>query len=186
MPNALNVAIHAEYETLLGDKLDALFVQPLGMTVADDGKFREKLAESHLRMQVLKGALAKRVLEARGYANTSAFFEGPAAVIVAEPGKTVDSAAIAASKVVSAWRKAKSAELPVIKGGVLEGMVLSPAEAKGLDKMPGKREVQARIVAQIMGPGARLNGQIRAAGGRIAGAIKTHVTNLEKQAAPQA
>jgi len=182
MPNTLNIAIHAEYEALLGDKLDALFVQPLGMTVADDGKFRVKLAEHNLRMQVLKGALAKRVLEARGYSNTASFFEGPAAVIVGEPGKNVDCAAIAASKVVSAWRKDKSAELPVIKGGVLEGVVLSPAEAKRLDKMPGKREVQARIAAQIVAPGARLNSQIRAAGSRIAGAIKTHITNLETQA----
>ncbi len=182
MPNTLNVAINAEYESLLGDKLDALFIQPLGMSVQDDGKFRRQLAESNLRMQVLKGALAKRVLAARGYAATEGFFDGPAAIIVGETGKSVDCVAIAASKVVSAWRKEKSAELPVIKGGVLDGVVLSPAEAKRLDKMPSKREVQGRIVAQIMAPGARLNSQIRAAGSRIAGAIKTHVTNLETQA----
>jgi len=182
MPNTLNVAIHKEYEELLGGNLDALFVQPLGLSVADDGAFRVKLAESKLRMQVLKGALAQRVLEARGLSNLGPIFAGPAAVIVGERGANVDCAAIAASKVVSAWRKAKSAELPVIKGGVLEGSVLGAADAIRLEKMPGKREVQARIAAQILAPGARLNSQIRAAGGRIAGAIKTHIDNLEKQA----
>jgi large subunit ribosomal protein L10 len=185
MPNILNVTIHKEYEALLGGNLDALFVQPLGMTVAADGAFRGKLAESNLRMQVLKGALALRVLEARGLSNVGPIFAGPVAVIVAEPGKGVDSAAVAASKVVSAWRKAKSAEFPVIKGGLLEGSVLGAAEAVRLEKMPGKREVQARIAAQILAPGARLNSQIRAAGGRIAGALKAHIENLEKQA-PQA
>jgi large subunit ribosomal protein L10 len=185
MPNALNVAIHKEYESLLGGELDALFVQPLGMSVADDGAFREKLAESHLRMQVLKGALARRVLEARGLSNIGPIFAGPAAVIVAEPGKASDCVAVAASKVVSAWRKAKASELPAIKGGVLEGSVLGAADAVRLEKMPGKREVQARIAAQILAPGARLNSQIRAAGGRIAGALKAHIENLEKQA-PQA
>ncbi len=182
MPNLLNVAIHKEYEALFSGNLDALFVQPLGMAVEDDNEFREKLAESHLRMQVLKGSLARRVLEARGLSNIGPIFAGPAAVIVGEPGKGVDCAAVAASKIVAAWRKQKSAELPVIKGGVLEGALLGADAAKRLDKLPGKRELQARIAAQIMAPGARLAGQIKASGGRIAGAIKTHIENLEKQA----
>jgi len=182
MPNVINVAIHAEYERLFAGTVDGIFVQPLGMTVADVDAFREKLAENRLSMHVLKGSLARRVLEARGLSNVAPFFEGPAAFIGPAAGQSVDAAAISASKLLAEWRKASGQELPALKGGVLAGQVLDGRAAAGLEKMPGKRELQARIAGQILGPGRRLAAQLPAAGGRLAGALKTHITNLEKKA----
>jgi len=185
MPNVLNESIHKEYEKLFEGDLGGLFVQPLGLSVADVNAFRTRLAEANLRMLVLKGSLARRVLEARGLSNAGPLFDGPAAVILALEGKQVDAPAIVASKVVAAWRKKTNKDLPAIKGGLLDGALLDPAAATRLEKMPGKKEIQARIAGQIVGPGRKLAAQLIAGGGRIAGAVKTHIANLEK-AAPQA
>ena len=182
MPNIVNVAIHAEYEKLFAGTLDGLFVQPLGLSVDDVDAFREKLAASKLRMHVLKGSLARRVLEARGLSNVGPIFEGPAAYITVLEGQTVDSAAIAAGKMLAAWLKDSGKELPALKGGVLEGQLLDKKAAAGLAKMPGKRDLQARIVAQILAPGRRLASQLEVGGARVAGAVKAHITNLEKKA----
>ncbi|MBM3984083.1 MAG: 50S ribosomal protein L10 [Planctomycetes bacterium] len=182
MPNVINIAIHADYERLFQGTVDGLFVQPLGMSVADADAFREKLAGNRLGMRVLKGSLARRVLEARGLSGVAPMFTGPAAFIGAAEGQSVDCAAITAAKVLAEWRKQSGAELPALKGGVLEGQVLDARAANGLQKMPGKREIQARIAAQILAPGRRLSAQFIAGGGRLAGALGTHISNLEKKA----
>ena len=177
----MNDAIHAEYEKLFEGTLDGLFVQPLGLSVEDVDEFRDRLAKSKLRMQVLKGSLAKRALEARGL-KAGNVFEGPVAFIGPAEGASVDNAAIAAGKALQAWLKDSGKELPLLKGGVLEGQFLDKKAAAGLHSMPTKRDIQARIVGQILGPGRRLAAQLPAAGSRIAGALKTHITNLEKKA----
>lgn len=182
MPNVMNVAIHAEYEKLFAGPLDGLFVQPLGLSVEDVDDFRDRLARSKLRMQVLKGSLARRALEARGFTQAAAVFTGPVAFIGPAEGQTVDCAAIAAGKALQAWLKDSGKELPALKGGMLDGQFLDKKSAAGLHSMPTKRDLQARIVGQILGPARRLAAQLPAAGGRVAGAIKTHITNLEKKA----
>jgi large subunit ribosomal protein L10 len=179
MPNALNVAIEAEYTRLLGEHADALVVQPVGMSVADANAFRTKLAEHKLRMQVVRGNLAQRVLEARGLSNLGPLFSGPSAFITAEGESSADSA-IAAAKVVSEWRKKTGAELPAVKGGLLEGKLLDAGTALSLAKMPGRRELLATVAGQIVAPGRKLAGQLVAGGGRIAGAVKTRIEQLEK------
>ena len=181
MPNAINIAIQAEYERLFEGGLDGLFVQPLGMTVKEVNALRGKLAEKNLHMQVLRGTLARRVLEARGLSNLGPLFEGPSALITSADGSG-DPAAIVAAKVLAAWKKEAGKELPALKGGLLEGEVLVGDRAKVLEKMPGKAELLARVAGQIVGPGRRLSGQLVAAGGKLAGQIKTHIENLEKQA----
>jgi large subunit ribosomal protein L10 len=106
-------------------------------------------------------------------------FEGPSALILGQDGADVEAAAIAASRVVEAWRKQSGNELPVVKGGFMEGEVLDANQAKALAKLPTKAELQSKLLAQILSPGAKLSGQLVAGGSRIAGAIKSHIEKLE-------
>ena len=101
-------------------------------------------------------------------------------MILPEADADVDAAAITAAKVVAQWRKDAGTELPALKGGVMEGEVLDADKAKALEKMPGRAELQSLIVGQILGPGRKLAAQIIGPGGSIAGAVKTHIENLEK------
>jgi large subunit ribosomal protein L10 len=181
VPNILNVAIEAEYARLFGEHADALVVQPIGMTVADANAFRNKLAEHKLRMQVLRGNLAQRALEARGLSNTGPLFAGPSAFITGDGGGDSADAAIAAAKVVTEWRKKTGSELPAVKGGLLEGKVLDARTATALAKMPGRKELQSMIAGQIGAPARRLAGQLVAGGGKLAGALKSRIEQLEKQ-----
>jgi large subunit ribosomal protein L10 len=180
VPNTLNLAIEAEYARLFGEHADALVVQPIGMSVADANAFRSRLAEQKLRMQVLRGNLAQRVLAARGLSNTGPLFVGPAAFIVADGQGSADSA-IAAAKVVGEWRKKTGSEFPTVKGGLLEGKLLDAATAQSLAKMPGRKELQCTLAGQIVAPARRLAGQLVAGGGKLAGALKTRIEQLEKQ-----
>lgn len=179
MPNTLNQSIVSEYETLFEGELDGLFVQPVGLSVGEANSLRACLAESNLRMQLLRCRLANRVLEARGVTAPAGVFAGPAALIVSTE-ESADAVAITAAKAVAAWRKESGAKFPEIKGGFLEGTLLDAAAAEKLKTMLGRSELMSRISAQIISPAAKLSGQITASGGLIAGAVKTHIENLEK------
>ncbi len=179
MPNILNEAIHAEYESVFTEELDALVVQPVGMSVEDVNDLRSKLREADLEMRVVKNSLVARILGQHGFDGASAVLAGPSAMILAK-GEGVDGAAIMAAKVVTKWRKENKAELPTIKGGIMEHRVLGESEAAVLEKMPGKAELQATIVAQILAPGRKLAAQLTSVGGKLASQIKTHIENQEK------
>jgi large subunit ribosomal protein L10 len=179
MPNIVNESITREYETRLKGDLDALFVQPVGMDVEDSNAFRGLLEEQNLRMQLLKGSLARRVLEAKGHANVGGFFAGPAALITVADGAEVEGAAIAASRVLKAWYKDSGINLPAVKGGIMEGEVLDEGQAIALAKLPTKEAMQAILLGQILSPAAKLSGQMIAGGAAIAGAVKAHMDKLE-------
>lgn len=177
MPNRVNVAIAQEYESLIVEELDALFVQPIGLTVMQANSLREMLRKAELSMRVVRGRLALRRLEAQGLTGAAPIFEGPAAVIVSNDGQ--DGTAIAAAKAIAAWRKQHNLELPQIKGGVFERQVLVGEAARALETMPGRAELLATLSAQILAPGRRLASQLIAPGGRIAGALKQIVDKQE-------
>jgi large subunit ribosomal protein L10 len=180
MPNIVKDAIRKEYDTLLPEGLEALFVQPVGMSVADTHAFRSRLAESRLRMRVLKNSLARQALAERGLEATGFLFEGSAAVIVPMQDAEVDAPAITAAKVVAAWWKDSGTTWPEVKGGVMEGTLLDAAQAAELRKLPGKAELLSILSGQIQATGRRLASQFTAAGGRLAGALKMHVENLQE------
>ena len=178
MPNLINEAIRREYESSFTEDLDTLFLQPVGMTVEDVNAFRGKLGEANLRMHLLRGSLAQAALKGCGIDGLNSVFAGPTALITAETDD-VEGVAITASRVVEAWLKDTGSELPLVKGGVMDGMVLDPAQASALAKLPTKADLQSRISGQIIGPAARLSAQFTAPASRIAGAIKSHIEKLE-------
>jgi len=183
MPNVLTRAVLDEYEGLLGERDDALFVQPVGMSVGEVNAFRVRLADSGLRMQLLRGRLAMRVLEARGLTGAESIFAGPAAVIVPTGESSSGDAAVSAAKLVAQWRKEAKTELPALKGGLVDGTVLDAQSAARLESMPGRAELFSRISGQLLAPGARLASQILAPGRAVAGAVKAHA---DAQAGPEA
>lgn len=180
MPNFINKAITREYEDAFPGAIDTLVLQPVGMNVEDATRFRVKLSAAGLRMRVVKGALARRVFEARGLKGLDALFSGPAAVVErSDPAAEVELVAVAAARVVAAWRKESGNELPAVKGGVLDGEVLARARAEALSKLPTRADLQSRLSGQLLAPGRRLSAQLLAPGGRFAGALKTQIKNLE-------
>ena len=179
MPNIVNEAIAADYDTFLDGEVDTLVVQPVGMEVESNNAFRTKLAEANLAMRVVKGSLARRALEAKGLSGVESLFEGSAALIY-PIADDVDGVAITASRVIEAWRKETGSELPEVKGGLMDGLTLDAPAAEKLAKLPTKQDLQARIVGQILGPARNLAGQIKGPGGKIAGAVKSHIEKLEQ------
>lgn len=61
-----------------------------------------------------------------------------------------------------------------VKGGVLEGGYLTPAEAVAVADMPSKLQIHAEIVALIQGPASRVVRTLESAQGRVVNILNSY------------
>jgi large subunit ribosomal protein L10 len=90
-------------------------------------------------------------------------FDGPTAIMDGEDPVSMAKAAVAFAK--------RSDKLEV-KGGLVEGQVLTAAEVRRLSAMPNRHEMRAQLLGLVIGVGGRLAAALTAPGGRIAGALE--------------
>jgi large subunit ribosomal protein L10 len=74
---------------------------------------------------------------------------------------------------------ARDTKLLQIKGGVMEGTVLSPQQVVSLATMPPREVILAQLLGLIRQPGNRVAGVINAAGSKLAATVKAYAEKLE-------
>ena len=84
---------------------------------------------------------------------------------------------VALSRELTEW--AKKIKVLEIKGGGLGETALTAPDVETLSKSPGRKEMLSQLVGLILSPGARVNGAILGAGGKLAGQIKTLAERTE-------
>jgi large subunit ribosomal protein L10 len=60
-----------------------------------------------------------------------------------------------------------------IKGGVVEGNSIGPAQVDALSKSPSREELLGKIVAMCLAPGEILASALLGAGGTVCGQVKS-------------
>lgn len=149
----------------------ALWLEVIGVDGVATNKLRGELRARQMRIEVVKNSLFKRAIGDGPLKPLADALGGPAAIV------TGGDSLIDVAKLIEEWLpKAKGLKL---KGAVLEGEWLDESRVVGLSKMPTKRDLQAKVAAIILSPGANVAGAIDSVGGRLAGALKTLVEQLE-------
>lgn len=153
----------------------ALFLNYTGLKVADAETFRRKVGQASLRYEVVKNTLMKRVLAGTAYEAAGVYLKGtPTGVVwgVDDP--------VAVARVTFAYMK--ECQQLQVKGGILDGQVLTPAMAETLSNSPSKGELQAQIAVIAQSPGQRVVLAMKSPSGRILGAIEALAKRLEEAA----
>jgi large subunit ribosomal protein L10 len=122
----------------------AVITEYRGLTVQQLAELRTKLLATDSSYTVSKNTLVRRAVNALGLGELEELLVGPTAVVY------VKGDPIAAAKVISSFAK----EFPalVIKGGVLEGRVLSEDETKGLATVDSLDVSRAKIAGMLVAP----------------------------------
>jgi large subunit ribosomal protein L10 len=115
-----------------------------GMTVASISEFRGKCREQRVDFRVVKNRLARRAAAEADCAVLEELLIGPTGIAFG-----LDSP-LEPAKVLVEF--AKTNEKLVIKGGFLDGKVLSIAEVEALSKIPGREELLAMLLRAMQGP----------------------------------
>jgi len=119
-----------------------------GLSVVQLNRFRRAVREAQGRCRVTKNTLAKRAVSSSRYEKLGPMLRGPTALIIGFK----DPVAIAKLAIKFAD------ELPKleIKGAVIDGQVLPPAEVKALASLPSREVVLAQLLGLLQAPASQL------------------------------
>ena len=160
MKRAEKVDSIQEIQDDLGRATVAVLAEYRGLTVTQMNRFRRAVREADGRCRVAKNTLAKRAVTSSRYERLTPLLRGPMALIIGFK----DPVAIAKLAVKFAE------ELPKleIKGAVLDGQVLPPAEVKALATLPSREVVMAQLLGLLQAPAAQLLRTLNEPAARVA------------------
>ena len=120
-----------------------LLVDYRGISVEAATKLRNDVREANGEYRVIKNNIIKRALNANGENGLDEILEGPTAVITSKEDYLAPAKAI--------YNFSKSNDFYKIKGGIIEGKVMTAEEIITLAKLPSRQELLAKLAGALLG-----------------------------------
>lgn len=114
-----------------------------GLTVKQSEELRRSIKEADGTIKVLKNTLTKRALAELGLPSMDEYLHGPSAFVFAGEDPVLSAKAVKAFG-------AKNKNL-VIKGGLMEGEVLTPEQVKAVADLPSREQLIGMVAGAIAG-----------------------------------
>ena len=146
-----------------------------GLTMPEIDELQSKLLEAGARFTVVKNTLTRRAAEAAGRQEVLELIDGPTAIAFLD--SEGDPAAVA--KILN--DTARTNDVLVIRGGLLEGTVVGDAEIKRLATLPSADVLRAQLVGAVAGPLTTVVGLFAAPLRDLVGVIDARIRQLEEQ-----
>jgi large subunit ribosomal protein L10 len=159
MPNAQKVERVAELKEQIEGSTALLLTEYRGLTVSEITELRRSLREGGASFAVIKNTLMRRALEGTDAVDLEALFEGPSAVAFVQ-----DDPVAAAKSVTAAARKFPAL---ILKGGFVEGRVLSADQAKALADLETREVMLSKLAGMMKAEMARAAGMFQATQSRF-------------------
>lgn len=165
-----------EKEQLVNDLSDKIkgasavyYTDFTGLNVKRMTELRRRLRRAGVEYVVIKNTLALRAVNESGLTGTR--LRGPTGIVVG-------SDAVAAAKVLSDFAK-ENEQKPEVKGGMLDGRAIQPAQVQQLASLPSRDQLLAELGAGFMAPMAAFAGAMNGLLYMFAGALDALKTQRE-------
>lgn len=114
-----------------------------GINVTDDTTLRRNLRNAGAKYTIIKNNITKRALAECGIEGLEEKLEGPTAVVMSsedylEPSKVI-------------YKFSKDNDYYTIKGGVIDGKVMTPEEIITLAKLPSRETLLSMLAGALLG-----------------------------------
>ena len=173
MPNAEKLEKVAALRERIEGANALLLAEYRGLSVHDATELRRSLSEQ-ARFSIVKNTLFQRAAADAGVAELETLLDGPTAVAF------VDGDVVAtAKKVVDAAKKFPAL---VLKGGYLDGKILSAAEAQALATLESREVLLSKIAGMMKAEMARAASMLQAIQGRLLGVLEAYKDKLPGEA----
>jgi len=120
-----------------------LLVDYRGITVDEVTKLRNELRDTKAEYKVIKNNIIKRAIESNGETGLDEVLEGPTALIIGQEDYLAPLKAI--------YKFSSTHDFYKIKGGMIEGKVVSVEELITLAKLPSRQELLAKLAGALLG-----------------------------------
>ncbi|MGE4485821.1 MAG: 50S ribosomal protein L10 [Oscillospiraceae bacterium] len=138
-------AIVAGLSEKLKTAVAGVFVDYSGITVAEDTEMRRKLREAGVDYSVVKNTLVRFAIDSAGYNELDPVLNGTTSMAISKDD------CIAPAKIISEYAK-KFANHFEIKGGFLDGRVISVDEINALAAIPPMPILRAQVLGTMLAP----------------------------------
>ena len=113
-----------------------------GINVADVTALRANLRDAKADYKVIKNNIIKRALDSNGQSGLDDLLEGPTAIVMSEDDYLEPRKAI--------YKFAKDNEFYKIKGGIIEGKIMTAEEIITLAKLPSRQELLSMLAGGLL------------------------------------
>lgn len=148
MANANIIQSKQEAVTVIAAKLaessSTVVADYRGLNVSQVTELRKQLREAGIEFQVLKNSLVRRATEGTDYEGLNEILTGPTAIAFSKDD------AIAPAKILNDF--AKKNDALKLKGGVVEGKVVSMEEIKALAELPSRDGLLSMLLSVLQAP----------------------------------
>ena len=163
-PRPEKVAVVEEVRERLDDASASVVTEYRGLTVADLAVLRHSLAAAGGEYKIFKNTLVKRAIHGSDHALLEELLTGPTAIAF------VHGDVSAVAKALRDFSRANGRL--VVKGGLLDGALLSPAQLGALADLPPREVLLAQVAAAIAAPLRQLAGLLEAMPRNLAYGLK--------------
>jgi len=146
-----------------------------GLTMPEIDELRTKLLESGARFSVVKNTLTRLAAEQAGMQELLELIDGPTAIAFID----ADGDPAAAAKILN--DTARTHDVLVIRGGLLEGDTVGDAEVKQLATLPPAEVLRAQLAGAVAAPLTTIVGLFTAPLRDLVNVLDARIKQLEEQ-----
>ncbi len=128
----------------LSQATSIVVVDYLGLTVEEVTDLRKQLRDEEIEMHVVKNTILRRAAEAAELSDLNESFTGPTAVIIGKDDVVLPA------KITNDF--AKNAEALEIKGGAINGNIVSVDEIKKVAALPSREGILSMLLSVLQAP----------------------------------
>ena len=154
-----------QLETDLDGARSVLILDFKGLDAVSENKLRLDLRKKQIKVRTLRNTLARKVFSNMGLGGLDQFLAGPSVAVwggagVAELAKEISD-------------QVKKLKKPEIKGGAVDGVVITPAQVEDITKLPSREALIGRVVSLALAPAQRVVSLANAPASGLLGQLKT-------------
>lgn len=143
-----------------------------GLTMPEIDGLRGELLQHGARFTVVKNTLTRRAAEEAGADALLALLDGPTAIAFLE----ADGDPVAVAKAMT--RVARETKVLAVRGGVLEGRSITPADVEELSRLPAQDVLRAQVLGAIASPLTTIVGLFTAPLQDLVGLLDARIAQL--------
>ena len=177
MPSTQKVERVAELKERIEGSAALLLTEYRGLTVSEITELRASLRGGGARFAVIKNTLMRRALEQTDAADLGSLVDGPSAVAF-----VTDDPVAAAKSVTTAAKKYPAL---VLKGGFVEGRLLSADEAKALADLESREVMLSKLAGMMKSEMSRAAAAFQAAQARFLSLLEAFKAELPAEPAAE-
>ena len=175
MANPRNVASVAQLRELLAGASTFFLVDYQGLSAGELHRLRAQVRGAGGRLLVAKNTLINVVLDEHGVEGLQATLTGPTALVL------VGDDMVAPAKALADHAKAHAKDLPVAKGGYLQGSVVGPEALARIATLPSREQLLSQLVGVLQAPLSQLVGVLEAPPQNLVTVFNNYADKLKEE-----